>query len=257
MQQLDNQLLREGIAIQKRLQCGKRRPPKGNHKQFGDAMKSGKVGTAISVLTQTAGKGCLPLDEITNGKTVKEHLLKKHPSRRPLLSPAIEGCQPKDDFHPVLFDAVDGSVIRKCALKLRGAAGPSYADSTHWKRMFTEHRKASDNLCNALATVTGRLCLEYVDPSMTENLRDCRLIPFDKNPGIRPIGICEVLRRLIGKAALTVLKPFIREKAGFRQLAAGHEAGCEAAIHSIRQMFELESCEGLLLVDAKNYNKLL
>ena len=106
--------------------------------QFADAMKSGKVGTAISVLTQTGSKGCLPLDEITNGRTVKEHLLEKHPSGRPLLSPAIEACQPEDAFHPVLFDAVDGSVIRKCALKLRGAAGPSYADSTHWKRMLTE-----------------------------------------------------------------------------------------------------------------------
>ena len=126
---------------------------------------------------------------------MKEHLLEKHPRGRLLLSRVIEACQPEDDFHPVLFDAVDGSVIRKCALKLRGAAGPGYADSTHWKRMLTEHRKASDNLCNALATVTRRLCVEYVDPSMAENVRDCRLIPLGKNPGIRPIGIYEVLRR--------------------------------------------------------------
>ena len=26
----------------------------------------------------------------------------------------------------------------------------------------------------------------------------CRLMPIDKNPGIRPIGVGEVLRRIVG-----------------------------------------------------------
>ena len=59
------------------------------------------------------------------------------------------------------------------------------------------------------------------------------------------------------KYALSVLKPYIREAAGNKQLSAGHEAGCEAAIHAIRKMFTDHDCEGLLLVDAENaFNEL-
>uniref|UniRef100_A0A1X7T2A3 Reverse transcriptase domain-containing protein n=1 Tax=Amphimedon queenslandica TaxID=400682 RepID=A0A1X7T2A3_AMPQE len=46
------------------------------------------------------------------------------------------------------------------------------------------------------------MCSQYVDPSGLEALLASRLIALDKNPGVRPIGIGEVCRRLIGKAAL-------------------------------------------------------
>ena len=127
--------------------------------------------------------------------------------------------------------------MRQRALQLGGSGGPSGADSTHWKRMLTEHGRPSDDLCNAIALVARKLCLTTVDPIYTANLRDCRLIALDKNSGIRPIEICDVLSRLIGKVCLSVLKPLIREISGHQQLAAGQEAGCEAAIHSIREIF--------------------
>jgi hypothetical protein len=42
----------------------------------------------------------------------------------------------------------------------------------------------------------------------------CRLIPLDKNPGVRPIRVGEVLRRIVGKAILSVIKPEIVSSAG-------------------------------------------
>ena len=42
-----------------------------------------------------------------------------------------------------------------------------------------------------------------------ENLsahNSCRLIPLDKNSGVRPIGISEVLRRIIGKTITQCIK---------------------------------------------------
>ena len=30
----------------------------------------------------------------------------------------------------------------------------------------------------------------------------CRLIPLNKNPSVQPIGMCEVIRRIVGKAVM-------------------------------------------------------
>ena len=43
-------------------------------------------------------------------------------------------------------------------------------------------------------------------PSETlEAYNACRLIPLDKNPGVKPIGEGEVLRRMIGRSILKYL----------------------------------------------------
>ena len=75
----------------------------------------------------------------------------------------------------------------------------------------------------------------------------CRLIPLDKQPGIRPIGIGEVLRRIIGKTILSVIKPNLTASAGNLQLCAGQPAGCESAIHAITEIFKEDETDGLLL----------
>ena len=80
----------------------------------------------------------------------------------------------------------------------------------------------------------------------------CRLIPLNKNPGVRPIGVCECLRRLVGKATLLAVGQYLREVTGALQLCAGQSAGIEAAIHTMRDIFIDDECEGILLVDARN-----
>jgi hypothetical protein len=80
------------------------------------------------------------------------------------------------------------------------------------------------------------------------------LIPFalDKNPGVRPISVGEVLRRIVGKAILSVIKPEIVSSAGNLHLCAGQASGCEAAVHAIGDIFDKQSTGALLLVDADN-----
>ena len=73
-----------------------------------------------------------------------------------------------------------------------------------------------------------------------------------QNPGVRPIGVCEVPRRILSKAILFVLKGDIQEAAGSNQLCGGQVAGIEAAVHSVRQLFDDENSEARLLVDASN-----
>ena len=81
---------------------------------------------------------------------------------------------------------------------------------------------------------------------------ECRLIPLAKNPGVRPIGVWEVLRRIVGKAIISVVRPEIMSCTGQLQLCAGQASGCEAAVHAISDIFEEQFTDALLLIDADN-----
>ena len=64
----------------------------------------------------------------------------------------------------------------------------------------------------------------------------CRLIGLDKCPGVRPIGIGDILRRLLCKVLLIVVgKEFIRSY-GTDQICSGVEAGIEGIIHHTRSL---------------------
>ena len=80
----------------------------------------------------------------------------------------------------------------------------------------------------------------------------CRLIPLEKNPGVSPTGVGEVLRMIVGKAILSVIKPEIMSSAGNLQLCAGQAGGYEAAGHAMSEICDKEATDALLLVDADN-----
>ena len=89
-------------------------------------------------------------------------------------------------------------------------------------------------------------------PSLLEAYTSCRLIPLDKNPGIRPIGVGEVLRRIVGKAIAGFLKEEIKDAVGPLQVCAGHSGGSEAEIYAMSDIFAEGETDGVLLVDASN-----
>ena len=128
------------------------------------------------------------------------------------------------------------------------------ADSYIWRRMLVSFKV---DLCCAVADVTRRITTEHVDPLGLTALLNNHLIPLDKNPGVCPIGIGETLRRIIGKSVMTVLKKDIMHAAGVTQICAGHPAGCEAAIHALRNVFAALDTDAVMLVDADNaFNRL-
>ena len=72
---------------------------------------------------------------------------------------------------------------------------------------------------------------------------------MNENPGVRPIGAGEVLRRIMEKAINWILKDDIQRSAGLLQTATGLKAEAEAAIYSTRRIFENSSTEAVILVD--------
>ena len=203
--------------------------------------------------------GVLELDaNLSEGKTVREILKEKHPEGadaefESLLRPDEGPTAP----HPVIFDELTGPAIKAAALRTFGSAGPSGIDANGWKRLCSSFHGASRSLCDAVAAVARRLATSYVDPDGLAPLTACRLCPLDKRPGVRPIGIAEVPRRIVGKAIMSVVRQDVVHAAGKFQLAAGQPAGCEVAVHAMRKLFEQAETDGVLLVDAKNVFNLL
>ena len=103
-----------------------------------------------------------------------------------------------------------------------------------------------------------KLSYEEIHPDTLHEFVACRLIPLDKgedkwsNIGVRPIGIGEIFRRLVGKVVVENIRTDIIDAAGPLQTCVGLDAGIEASIHAMKSIFDEESTEAILLVDAEN-----
>ena len=111
-----------------------------------------------------------------------------------------------------------------------------------WRRMCTSFKATLDAFCDALASCARRIASEYIDPASLQAYVACQLIPLNKQPGLRPIGIGEVVRRIIGKAILSITSKAIEQAAGSLQLCAGQECGIEGACikYTTEMMFMLQ-----------------
>ena len=60
-------------------------------------------------------------------------------------------------------------------------------------------------------------------------------------PGVRPIGVCEVMRRIVGKAAFYVIRDDIQTNCSrtmhINSVPAVQIARTEAAVHVLRSVF--------------------
>ena len=76
--------------------------------------------------------------------------------------------------------------------------------------MCCSFKETSDGLCHSRALLARRLCTQFIHPLVLAPLLTCRLIVLDKNPDVRPIGVCKLARR---KAILFVIKEDIQNSA--------------------------------------------
>ena len=164
-------------------------------------MRKGNVNSAMKLLTDNMQNGVLPLT-----KETQNMLKQKHPSGKQAHAQTLLTDTP-EKINPIKFHTIDGEQVRKAAIKTRGGAGPSGLDADGWRRILTSKQfgKCSNDLCNTFAEVIKKICTTDNISSSLEAFLACRLIPLDKNPGLRPIGIGEILRRIAGKVVVSHL----------------------------------------------------
>ncbi len=128
-------------------------------------------------------------------------------------------------------------------------------DADGWRPILCSknYGKSGVNLCQSIANLTKRLCTEDVDSDYICEVGACRPIPLIKNETkVRPIGVGEILRRIMAKAVARVLKHDIIQAAGSLQGCSGVDSGIEAVIHAMAKIFNEPSSEAMILVDADN-----
>ena len=217
-------------------------------KRFSKLMMEGNISAALKLLDSANSAGVLSLTD-----EVMEELLKKHPEPAPITGePLLHG--PLRPVPECFYDSIDEQTILKAAKYTKGSAGPSGMDADQYRRVLCSKNfnKAGRALREELVSLTKNLATKHFDPILLDAYVACRLIPLDKDPGIRPIGIGEVMRRIIGKSLSRCASENIKEAAGPLQTCAGQGAGAEAAIHAMRKIFQDEGTDAVLLIDASN-----
>ena len=78
-----------------------------------------------------------------------------------------------------------------------------------------------------------------------------------QNPGVRPIGIGEVLRRIIGHTITKCVSQDLVQLGCNMQLCFGEKSGIESAIHSFSEKHGKSDTEALLLDADNTFNSLI
>ncbi len=220
---------------------------------FNRLMLQGKIKAAVRFVTERGGGGVLhpsaQAEKRPPGVTVLDVLREKHP---PQQTPCEEAFLPCDSLPPLIDVDITDSTVERAAQSLSGSAGPTGGDAEFWQGILLRFGAKSGRLRTAVANLVSAMANTILPWDNIKALRSCRLIALDKQPGVRPIGIGEVLSRLTGKCMASATRSDLESTCGTDQLCIGVKAGIEGAVHGMGDLFSEDGTEGLLLVDAAN-----
>jgi len=154
----------------------------------------------------------------------------KHPDGH---QPPIEALKDYDEAPEPLQLQVGYESFKLTTRKLSGSAAPSSInaiDLRHWMFCF---RVVSENLLNELILWTEWLTNTSPSWSVYCAMMACRLIAIDKQPGVCPVDVGEVFRRLFVKAVITHTLSEATLACGSMNLCAGLPAGIKGTIHAL------------------------
>ena len=196
----------------------------------------------LRYLSENDGGGVLPLTDDVLQQLREKHLEVQEAKLGSLLFGPVE------DFPDSIYQQINGEMIREAALRAKGFGGPSGTGALGFKRILAckSFKRSSTNFRDSIAKLTKRLCSQYVDPL---TILAKGLIPLDKgNGGVHPIGVGEVIRRIIGKCVSGVRKQDVIDACGATQVCPGHKSGSKAAIYAMHNISESDETDVALLI---------
>ena len=253
-----DEILSECVTIQKRLGGALKNKEVAHHKAFTRLMLLGKVSKALKYID--GNSNISGVHDLNENENILESLKCKHPIAKPLNTSVVITPDSENIVEPVVFEDITGDIIHNIAKDISGSGGPTQVDSDVWRHLICNrsYSKVSSALSQSIADLTKRFCKDDIDSSYCTSLFSCRLIPLKKSPdpdgncGIRPIGIGEVLRRIMAKAVSRILRRDIQNTTGTIQTCTGVDSGIESTIHAMAKAYSDDTTEALLLVDAEN-----
>ena len=144
-----SELLNECSTIQQQL--------KTSHKVLDDSTLAKRFATmvfnnnfkgAMSLVCEKGKGGVLALND-----TTKQEMQAKHPKPEPVQTEALLSGEMPQDVHHIFYAAIDGDLIKRCALRTRGGAGVSQQEDLLWHKMTTAFQATSTGLCNSVAAL--------------------------------------------------------------------------------------------------------
>ena len=115
----------------------------------------GKIKAAIRYVSEQTAGGVLSINDLlpgSSGMTVGDVMREKHPEGHDA-DPAALLQGPVLSVQPELLESLDALTVKRCALRLTGAAGPSGVDASGWTRMCCSFCLAYVDLCRAIANL--------------------------------------------------------------------------------------------------------
>ena len=207
---------------------------------FANTVAGGRLRKAVNNLCRPeGGKGILHPDSISekDGIPVIDVLRSKHPKMRDPGPYTEEGGA----FEPYPTEpattiplTVSADLVEKVASRLHGSAGPSGVDSVEFAHWLLHFGRESELLREEMAAWAVWLANSHPPYAAYRAMMANRLVGLDKNPGVRPLGIGEIHRRLWGKCVLAVAGHEATAVCGNHNLCAGLSAGIEGAVHAMR-----------------------
>ena len=134
---------------------------------------------------------------LIDSRPVLKILRNKHPEGQPLEPNCIQREHPRSlHYHIAVLDKINAGRIQKHAMMTRGSAGPSGVDADDWRSLLSAFGQTYTNLCKLVAKFAKRLATSIKPPDDLIAYNDCRIVALDKCPGVRHIGIGELMRRI-------------------------------------------------------------